>query len=146
MSLVYLQRNGRYKSKRTGRAVYQRKKGIPFPRTRSQFTGAIQTLSNRCRNSRFRKKHRNHFEKVKQLKEREDCEGDPRLRPYQRVDLDFLKRLKHCAIFWEMRLGKTPLTIRLIEENEYRAGIFVVPATLLYTWEAEIKSGVVGNV
>lgn len=85
------------------------------------------------------KKHRNHFEKVKQLKEREDCEGDPRLRPYQRVDLDFLKRLKHCAIFWEMRLGKTPLTIRLIEENEYRAGIFVVPATLLYTWEAEIK-------
>ena len=83
-----------------------KEKGIPFPRTRSQFTGAIQTLSNRCRNSRFRKKHRNHFEKVKQLKEREDCEGDPRLRPYQRVDLDFLKRLKHCAIFWEMRLGK----------------------------------------
>ena len=71
--------------------------------------GAIQTLSNRCRNSRFRKKHRNHFEKVKQLKEREDCEGDPRLRPYQRVDLDFLKRLKHCAIFWEMRLGKPRL-------------------------------------
>ena len=83
-----------------------KEKGIPFPRTRSQFTGAIQTLSNRCRNSRFREKHRNHFEKVKQLKEREDCEGDPRLRPYQRVDLDFLKRLKHCAIFWEMRLGK----------------------------------------
>ena len=109
MKHVYLQRDGRDKSKRTGRAVYQRKKGIPFPRTRSQFTELYKHFPTDAAIVDLGKKHRNHFEKVKQLKEREDCEGDPRLRPYQRVDLDFLKRLKHCAIFWEMRLGKPRL-------------------------------------
>ena len=83
-----------------------KEKGIPFPRTRSQFTELYKHFPTDAAIVDLGKKHRNHFEKVKQLKEREDCEGDPRLRPYQRVDLDFLKRLKHCAIFWEMRLGK----------------------------------------
>ena len=113
-------------------------------RTRSQFTGAIQTLSNRCRNSRFREKHRNHFEKVKQLKEK-----IVRAIPFTTLSTGrfrFLKTAETLRYLLGNAARKTPLTIRLIEENEYRAGIFVVPATLLYTWEAEIKSGVVGNV
>lgn len=73
---------------------------------------------------------------VSYLKERKDAPGDKRLRPYQRVDVDVVKRLPHAGIFSEMRTGKTPTAIMSIE-NDY--AIVVCPASLVFHWENEIK-------
>lgn len=76
-----------------------------------------------------------------QLKMREDAPGDPRLRPYQRVDVQYLKKLKCAGIFNEPRTGKTPTTIVLLQElgEEAVANIVICPASLIVNWQKEFK-------
>jgi SNF2 family DNA or RNA helicase len=64
---------------------------------------------------------------------------DKRLRPYQLNDIWFLSHLPHCGVFSEMRTGKTPTTLRLLEAEKHEKIIVVCPASLVLNWEAEIK-------
>ena len=55
-----------------------KEKGIPFPALVHSLRELYKHFPTDAAIVDLGKKHRNHFEKVKQLKEREDCEGDPR--------------------------------------------------------------------
>jgi SNF2 family DNA or RNA helicase len=62
------------------------------------------------------------------------------LRPYQRVDVNFLQRLPHCGIFSEMRTGKTPTTLKLIEAEGHEKVIVICPASLVLNWKKEVET------
>jgi SNF2 family DNA or RNA helicase len=64
---------------------------------------------------------------------------DNRLRPYQLNDIWFLSHLPHCGVFSEMRTGKTPTTLRLLEAEKHEKIIVVCPASLVLNWKAEIE-------
>lgn len=74
------------------------------------------------------------------FKTKDDAKGDERLRPYQRVDVKFLKQIPHAGIFNEQRTGKTPTSLVLINEQGWKKNLFVVPATLGYQWQEEIET------
>lgn len=76
-------------------------------------------------------------QKLLDLKRLDDCEGDPRLRPYQRVDVNYLKQIGSAGIFNEQRTGKTPTTLVLMEEMGFKRVLIVAPATLLINWKEE---------
>lgn len=69
----------------------------------------------------------------------EDIEGDPRLRPYQRVDVAFLKTLPHAGIFNQQRTGKTPTTLVLMKEMGFQNIGIVAPASTLVQWQREVE-------
>ena len=73
---------------------------------------------------------------VLQIKRAEDISGDERLRPYQRVDVAFIKKRKNTAIFNEQRTGKTPTILLAIEEHLGK-GIVVCPSGLKVNWARE---------
>ena len=73
------------------------------------------------------------------LKNREDAAGSDKLRPYQRVDVSYLKHLDAAGIFNEQRTGKTPTTLTLLEEKGFKKIIIVVPAGLMLNWEDEVE-------
>lgn len=73
------------------------------------------------------------------LKRLEDTEGDPRLRTYQRVDVNYLKQLRHAGIFNEQRTGKTPTSLVLCQELDYKKIIIVCPAGLVLQWGEEVE-------
>lgn len=81
-------------------------------------------------------KHQNYFF---QFKYRENAPGDERLRPYQRVDVDYLKRLPSAGIFNEQRTGKTPTTLVMAQEKELEHILIVVPASLVINWKEEVE-------
>lgn len=60
------------------------------------------------------------------------------LRPYQRVDVSFLSQLPHCGIFSEMRTGKTPTTLKLLELEGHEKIIIICPASLVLNWRNEV--------
>lgn len=62
------------------------------------------------------------------------------LRPYQRVDVAFLAELPHAAIFNEQRTGKTPTTLKILEEEGHKKVIIVCPASLVLNWKKEIET------
>jgi SNF2 family DNA or RNA helicase len=64
----------------------------------------------------------------------------PNLRPYQRVDVAFLCKLPHAGIFSEMRTGKTPTTLKLIEAEGHEKVIVICPASLVLNWKKEIET------
>lgn len=72
------------------------------------------------------------------LKRKDDAAGDKRLRPYQRVDVNYLMKIGSAGIFNEQRTGKTPTTLVLTEQKGFEKIIVVAPASLLYNWEEEI--------
>lgn len=78
------------------------------------------------------------------LKSRVDCAGDTRLRPYQRVDVDYLKRLPSALIANEPRTGKTPTSIILMKElsmsYDMKKFLVIAPASLTLNWEKEIET------
>ena len=84
-------------------------------------------------------------EKVKQretllkLKQAKDTKGDDRLRPYQRVDVNYLSRLPHAGIFNEMRTGKTPTSLSLVNTKDFNSIIIVCPAGLVLQWGDEVE-------
>lgn len=73
------------------------------------------------------------------LKKKQDAEGNKQLRNYQRVDVNYLKHIGSSGIFNEMRTGKTPTTLALLESKNFQKVIFVVPAGLVYNWQAEAE-------
>jgi SNF2 family DNA or RNA helicase len=70
----------------------------------------------------------------------EDTFGDEHLRPYQRVDVHYLKNLPHAAIFNEQRTGKTPTTLKLLEAERYEKIIIICPASLVLNWKKEVET------
>lgn len=68
-----------------------------------------------------------------------DVRGNPKLRPYQRVDVAYLSKIPHAAVFNEQRTGKTPTTLSLIEQEGHQNVMIVCPASLVYNWEKEVK-------
>lgn len=73
------------------------------------------------------------------MKSWDDYEGDERLRPYQRVDVAYLKMLPNAGIFNEQRTGKTPTTLVLMQERGFEKVIIVVPASLIINWKEEVE-------
>lgn len=73
------------------------------------------------------------------LKALEDTEGDNRLRPYQRVDVNYLKRLPSAGIFNEPRTGKTPTAIIMMKELGTKKNLVISPASLIWNWAKEFE-------
>lgn len=73
------------------------------------------------------------------LKSLEDVPGDERLRPYQRVDVNYLKQIGSAGIFNEQRTGKTPTTLVLAKEKGFESIVIVAPASLLINWKEEVE-------
>lgn len=80
--------------------------------------------------------HRNKFMQLKRLK---DAAGDSRLRPYQRVDVNYLKKIGSAGVFNEQRTGKTPTTLVTLQEQGFEKIIIVVPASLVINWKEEVE-------
>lgn len=76
------------------------------------------------------------YNKLADLKNKDDTEGNELLRPYQRVDVNFLKELEASAVFNEQRTGKTP-TILTAVKDKLGQGIVVCPASLKINWQME---------
>jgi SNF2 family DNA or RNA helicase len=76
-----------------------------------------------------------------ELKEAEvhDPDADPRLRPYQVSDIDYLRRLPSAGIFNQQRTGKTPTSIGLIKKLQTNKNIVIAPASLIWNWAAEFE-------
>jgi SNF2 family DNA or RNA helicase len=78
------------------------------------------------------KKIRSNQEKFLELKNQEDIEGHEQLRPYQRVDVNYLKQMPGAGIFNEPRTGKTPTSIILMQEMEFKSTLVICPASLIW--------------
>ena len=76
-----------------------------------------------------------------QTKAKEDTEGNKRLRPYQRVDVEFIKSKDSVAVFNEQRTGKTPTILTAVQEY-LGQGIVVCPASLKLNWQKEFEQWV----
>lgn len=76
------------------------------------------------------------------LKNRDDIElsGFERLRPYQRVDVNFLSKLPNALVANEMRTGKSPTSLSVFEYEERKKNCIVCPASLVKNWEKEVKT------
>lgn len=64
--------------------------------------------------------------------------GD-KLRPYQRADVERLKKMEVAGIFNEPRTGKTPTLITLMKELGTKRNLIVAPASLLWNWAKEFE-------
>lgn len=71
------------------------------------------------------------------IKAQEDIDGDHRLRPYQRVDVEYLAQLQCAGVFNEPRTGKTPTMIALIQRLKTQRNLVVCPASLIWNWTKE---------
>lgn len=78
----------------------------------------------------------NYHNLVYTIKNKNDTQGDARLRPYQRVDVEFLSMRKNAAVFNEQRTGKTP-TMLLAVKDRMNKGVIVCPAGLKLNWSRE---------
>jgi SWI/SNF-related matrix-associated actin-dependent regulator of chromatin subfamily A-like protein 1 len=81
---------------------------------------------------------RGYYDTLRQIKGKEDSAGDERLRPYQRVDIEFINKRQNVGIFNEQRTGKTPTTLLAIK-NKLGKNIIVCPSGLKLNWEREYK-------
>lgn len=86
-------------------------------------------------------KVRGYYQDLKQLKSLQDIEGDNRLRPYQRVDSNFLRHRQSVGVFNEQRTGKTPTTLISAKER-FGKNLIVCPSGLKLNWEREIATWV----
>lgn len=73
------------------------------------------------------------------LKAREDAPGDPRLRPYQRVDVEYLATLPCAGTFNAPRTGKTPTSIVLLQKLGTEQNLVICPASLIWNWTKEFE-------
>jgi SNF2 family DNA or RNA helicase len=80
----------------------------------------------------------NYHNLVYSIKNKNDTNGDPRLRPYQRVDVEFLTMRKNAAVFNEQRTGKTPTTLLAVKDRMNK-GVIVCPAGLKLNWSREAQ-------
>ena len=75
------------------------------------------------------------------LKNENDIKGNEYLRPYQRVDVEFIKKNGSVAVFNEQRTGKTPTILTAVQEY-LGQGIVVCPASLKLNWQKEFEKWV----
>jgi len=80
----------------------------------------------------------NYHNLVYTIKNKNDTDGDIRLRPYQRVDVEFLTMRKNAAVFNEQRTGKTPTTLLAVKDRMNK-GVIVCPAGLKLNWSREAQ-------
>lgn len=80
----------------------------------------------------------NYDKLVYTIKNKSDTDGDARLRPYQRVDVEFLTMRKNAAVFNEQRTGKTPTTLLAVKDRMNK-GVIVCPAGLKLNWSREAQ-------
>ena len=78
----------------------------------------------------------NYYEKVYNIKSKVDAEGDTRLRPYQKVDVEFIALRESAGIFNEQRTGKTPTTLVALKPRMKR-NIIITPSGLKLNWAKE---------
>jgi len=76
------------------------------------------------------------LDKVNKIKSKEDTNGLDQLRPYQRVDVEFINSNGNVAIFNEQRTGKTPTILTAIKDKLGK-GIIVCPSGLKLNWAME---------
>jgi len=77
---------------------------------------------------------------VRKIKSEQKIESyeDSRLRPYQAVDAEFIRKRNHAAVFNEQRTGKTPTTLIAVKDK-LKKGVIVCPSGLKLNWQREIK-------
>lgn len=73
------------------------------------------------------------------IKGKQDADGDERLRPYQRVDVEYLAKIPSAGIFNEPRTGKTLTSIMLIKRLRAKRNLVIAPASLIWNWAAEFE-------
>lgn len=78
-------------------------------------------------------------ERLLTIKKVPDTDGDPRLRPYQRVDVAFLSSIPHGALFNEQRTGKTVTMLGVVNKRQFKRIGLVAPASTLIKWQREVK-------
>ncbi len=62
------------------------------------------------------------------------------LRLYQKQALSYINRVQHPALFIEMRLGKTLITVRWIKSHpEIKTVLVVSPYSAFYGWKRELR-------
>jgi SNF2 family DNA or RNA helicase len=76
-----------------------------------------------------------YYTQVKLIKTQDDTKGDERLRPYQRVDIQFIKSRQNVGIFNEQRTGKTPTILLSLGDN--KKNLIVCPSGLKLNWNRE---------
>lgn len=101
---------------------------------------AIEQLSQVCDTKPIEpviKKLNSYRHWVKELKSNNHTVSyeDSRLRPYQAVDIEFLKKRNAAGIFNEQRTGKTPTT--LVAVKDANKVVVVCPAGLKLNWQKE---------
>jgi SNF2 family DNA or RNA helicase len=79
------------------------------------------------------------YDAILKMKADEDRGGHEKLRPYQRVDVNFLAWQEYAGVFNEMRTGKTPTILTTIEMTAANNGLIICPASVVFQWEDEIK-------
>lgn len=86
---------------------------------------------------KLQKTLQNYYTFARDTKRKLDTNGDDRLRPYQRVDIEYIQGRQSVGIFNEQRTGKTPTTI--VADKDSKKRVIVCPSGLRLNWEREIK-------
>jgi SWI/SNF-related matrix-associated actin-dependent regulator of chromatin subfamily A-like protein 1 len=86
----------------------------------------------------------NYYTQVKLIKTQQDAKGDERLRPYQRVDIAFIKSRQNVGIFNEQRTGKTPTILLSLDDNA-KKNLIVCPSGLKLNWHREYRKWIGKN-
>jgi SNF2 family DNA or RNA helicase len=123
--------------------VWSKKEGMyRFPKNVHAMRELIQHFPALRNNSLFvhtGQKIRAAIDKYLEMKRNVDCDGDARLRPYQRVDVKYLKQIPSAGIFNEPRTGKTPTSILLMKELQSKRNLVIAPASLCLNWAKELE-------
>lgn len=112
-----------------------------FPTNIHVMRKLVQTFPNLKHDQAFMdagKRMRADIDRLLAIRALHDHPGDWRLRPYQRVDVAYLKELKAAGVFNEQRTGKTPTILTVVRELELKTVLVVCPASLLHNWKKEI--------
>lgn len=73
------------------------------------------------------------------MKNQKNSNSTLSLRPYQREDIEFLKKHDCAGCFNQQRTGKTPVALRTFYEQGITRFVIVCPKTALYPWKTECK-------
>jgi SWI/SNF-related matrix-associated actin-dependent regulator 1 of chromatin subfamily A len=79
----------------------------------------------------------NYYNTLKAIKAKKDTTGNEKLRPYQRVDVEFTRSRERVGVFNEQRTGKTPMV--LVADSEIQKRMIVCPSGLKLNWKREIE-------
>lgn len=140
-NFIYVKGTTREVSKLNGQYL-ESKKAFRVPIT---YTSALEVLEATGNNSNdlmvLVHQEKEKYDTALNIKKKEDTKGNESLRPYQRVDVEFIKSQRNVAIFNEQRTGKTPTILKAVQEY-LGQGIVVCPAGLKLNWQREFQKWV----